>query len=416
MQTDIKFFYAKYPKKMVDSIFSKYSEINTEITSDYWDRLSLLLSLKEKNPYSSGKEYFSLLYGDKFDDFWKEKNKKIVTPYQVEYWKNSGYTQSEATEKIKEYKKRKATNLENFIDSYGEEEGRKKYLSFCENSKHTKEKWMNKYGENWNGEWEKYVRSKDSTSFKWALGKCNGDIDSAKKLFDERIKSVKIDEEKKIRELGGVEEYKKYISKINTSKGRNFEDYLKKNGGDYKKAVREYTEVLKKRRVKFVSAYKISIYYFMPIYNYLTNFLENKVFLEIEESSPFFLYDKQKARSYCYDFCLMNTNTKLIIEFNGIKWHPKLDQYSIDEYKKISSFLKSDEKILEKYNYDRERKKIALDNGFNYLEIWDIDGPEENIGKIESFFLENKIKFNYEKNDKDKINQKTKPRKINLGS
>ena len=416
MQTDIKFFYAKYPKKMVDSIFSKYSEINTEITSDYWDRLSLLLSLKEKNPYSSGKEYFSLLYGDKFDDFWKEKNKKIVTPYQVEYWKNSGYTQSEATEKIKEYKKRKATNLENFIDSYGEEEGRKKYLSFCENSKHTKEKWMNKYGENWNGEWEKYVRSKDSTSFKWALGKCNGDIDSAKKLFDERIKSVKIDEEKKIRELGGVEEYKKYISKINTSKGRNFEDYLKKNGGDYKKAVREYTEVLKKRRVKFGSASKISLYYFMPIYNYLTNFLENKVFLEIEESSPFFLYDKQKARSYCYDFCLMNTNTKLTIQFNGIKWHPKLDQYSIDEYKKISSFLKSDEKILEKYNYDRERKKIALDNGFNYLEIWDIDGPEENIGKIESFFLENKIKFNYEKNDKDKINQKTKPRKINLGS
>jgi hypothetical protein len=416
MQTKLELFYTKYPKKMVDSIFSKYSEINKEITTDYWDRLSLLFSLKEKNPYSSGKEYFSLLYGDKFSDFWKEKNKKILTPYQVEYWKNSGYTGEEAIEKIKEYKEKKATTLENFIDSYGEEEGRKKYFIFCEKSKHTKEKWMNKYGEKWGEEWEKYIRSKDSTSFKWALGKCNGDVDSAKKLFDERIESIKMDKEKKIKELGGVEEYKKYINRINTSKGRNFEDYLKKNGGDYKESMREYTEVLKKRRVKFGNASKVSLYYFMPIYNYLTKFPENRVFLEIEESSPFFLYDKQNSRSYCYDFCLMNKNTKLIIEFNGIKWHPKLDQYSMDDYKKISCFLKSDEKILEKYNYDRERERIALDNGFHYLEIWDIDSPKENIRKIESFFLKNKIKFNYEENDKNKINQKTKPRKINLGS
>jgi hypothetical protein len=416
MPTNIEFFYTRYPKKMVDSIFLKYSQINTERTPDYWDRLSFLLLLKEKNPYSSGKEYFSLLYGDKFDNFWEEKNKKIITPYQVEYWKNSGYTQEEATEKIKEYKKKKATTLENFIDSYGEEEGKKKYFYFCENSKHTKEKWMNKYGEKWKEEWEKYIKSKDSTSFKWALEKCNGDIDSAKKLFDKRIESVKIDEEKKIKELGGVEEYKKYISKINASKGRNFWDYLRKNGGDYKESVREYTEVLKKRRVKFGSASKVSLYYFIPIYNHLIKFPENKVFLEIEEGSPFFLYDKQNSRSYCYDFCLMNPDTKLIIEFNGIKWHPKLDQYSIDDYKKISCYLKSDEKILEKYNYDRERKRIALDNGFDYLEIWDIDLPAENIGKIESFFLKNKIKFNYEENDKNKINQKTKPRKINLGS
>jgi hypothetical protein len=416
MSTKIESFYTKYPKKMVDSIFSKYSEINTGEEPDYWERFYLLLTLKEKNPYCSGKEYFSLLYGDKFDDFWKEKNKKIITPYQVEYWKNSGYTEEEAIENIKEYKKKKATTIEKFIDSYGGEEGKKRYISFCEKSKHTKEKWMNKYGEKWEEEWEKYIRSKDSTSFKWALEKCNGDIDLAKKLFDERIESVKIDKEKKIKELGGLEEYKKYISKINKSKGRNFVDYLKKNGGDYKESVREYTEVLKKRRVKFGSASKISLYYFIPIYNHLIKFPENKIFLEIEESSPFFLYDKQNSRSYCYDFCLMNTDTKLIIEFNGIKWHPRLDQYSIDDYKKISCFLKSDKKILEKYNYDRERERIALDNGFSYLEIWDADDPEENIRKIESFFLKNKIKFNYEEDHKNKINQKTRPRKINMGS
>lgn len=416
MPTSIEFFYTKYPKKMVDSNFLKYSEINTEDMPDYWNRFSLFLSFKEKNPYSSGKKYFSLLYGDKFNDFWEEKNKKIITPYQVEYWKKSGYSQEESLQKIKEYKEKKATTLKNFIRSFGEEEGRKKYISFCEKSKHTKEKWISKYGENWEKEWEKYRRSKDSTSFKWALGKCNGNIEQAKELFNKRIESVKMDKDKKIKELGSLEEYKKYINKINSSKGRNFEDYLKKNNGNYKEAVKEYTEILKKRMVKFGSASKISLHYFMPIYNYLIDPPETKVFLEIEKSTPFFLYDKQNSRSYCYDFCLIKPDTKLIIEFNGIKWHPKLDQYSIEDYKKISCFLKSDEEILKRYNYDRERKRLALDNGFDYLEIWDDDEPEKNIRKIESFFLKNKINFSYEKKDKDKIHQKTRPRKINLGS
>jgi hypothetical protein len=416
MPTNLEFFYKKYPQKMVDSNFLKYSEVNNENMEDYWDRFSLLLSFKEKNPYSTGKKYFSLLYGDRFNIFWEEKNKKIITPYQVEYWKKLGYDQEESLEKIKEYKQKKATTLENFISSFGEEEGKKKYISFCEKSKQTKEKWINKYGENWEEKWEDYKRSKDSTSFKWALKKCKGDIEQATELFKIRIESVKIDKDKKIKELGGVEEYEKYINKINSSKGRNFEDCLRENNGNYKEAVKKYTEVLKKRMVKFGRASKTSLYYFMPIYDHLINFKENKVFLEIEKSFPFFLYDKQNSRSYCYDFCLINTETKLIIEFNGIKWHPKLDQHSIEEYKKISCFLKSDKKILEKYNYDKERKRIAIDNGFSYLEIWDDDEPEKNIKKIESFLTENKINFNYEKKDKDKIHQKVRPRKANLGS
>lgn len=413
---DLNFYYSEYPKKMVDSVFEKYFKINSIDDPDYWDRFSSILSLKKKNPYGSGKDYFSLLYGDKFKDFWKEKNRKIVTPYKIEYWTNLGFSKNEAVNKIEEYKAKKATNLDNFISIYGEEEGRNRYLQFGEKSKQTSEKWKKKYGDNWEFEWEKYLRSKDSTSFQWALQKCKGDIEKAKSLYDNRLESVKIDREEKIKELGGISEYEEYMKKINFKKGVRFEDFLRKNDGNYQNAVNEYTEILKKRRVKFGSASKASLLYFTPIYNHLLLDPENKVFLEIEESSPFFLYDKQNSRSYCYDFCLLNKVSKFIIEFNGIKWHPNLDVYSIDEYKKISTFLKKDGEILEKYQYDKDKERIALDNGFSYLEIWDTDQPEVNIQKIEEFLEKNKIKYKYEKDDKNKINQKGRPRKINLGS
>jgi hypothetical protein len=413
---DLNFYYSEYSKKMVDSVFKKFSDINSINDPDYWDRFSSILSLKKKNPYTSGKDYFSLLYGDRFKCFWKEKNMKIVTPYKIKYWTNRGFSKDEAVNKIEDYKAKKATNLNNFILAYGEDEGRKKYLHFGVKSKQSSEKWKKKYGDNWEFEWEKYLKSKDSTSFQWALQKCKGDIEKAKLLYENRLESVKINREEKIKELGGISEYEEYMEKINFKKGLRFDDFLRKNGGNYQDAVNEYTLVLKKRRVKFGSASKSSLLYFMSIYNHFSADPENRVFLEIEESSPFFLYDKQHSRSYCYDFCLFNKFAKLIIEFNGIKWHPNLDVYSIDEYKKISVFLKKNEEILEKYHYDRAKERIALDNGFSYLEIWDTDQPEINIQKIEDFFEKNKINYKYETDDKNKINQKGRPRKINLGS
>ena len=96
--------------------------------------------------------------------------------------------------------------------------------------------------------------------------------------------------------------------------------------------------------------------YFLPIVEYL-NQKKIRNFVEIEESKHFFLYDKINSRSYCYDFCIMDLETKAIIEFNGIKWHPRLDKYSINEYKGISVYLKTDKKIREAHEYDMEKKK-----------------------------------------------------------
>lgn len=63
----------------------------------------------------------------------------------------------------------------------------------------------------------------------------------------------------------------------------------------------------------------------------------------------------------------------------------------------------------------QKKKRVALDNGFSYLIIWDEDNPQLNIENIEFFLHKNKIKFTYDEDTKNKISQKAKPRKINLG-
>ena len=408
-------YYQKYPKKIVDRIFKKFNELNSEESNMYNERFDKILELKNKNPYLSGREYHRLLYGDKFEEIWNNKNKNIITPYKQEYWLNKGYSRKESIEMISNYKKNKSTSLDNFILKYGEIEGNKLFEDFKEKSKQTLDKFKSKYGDKAEEKWKEYKLSKNSCSFDWALKKCLGDIEKAKELYLSRIESIKIDKDKKIEELGGEDQYNDYIKNLNDKKRIDFNHYLRKNNGDYLKATNEYTEILKKRRVKFGSASKISLLYFLPIRNYLN---ESKIrnFIEIEESKHFFLYDKVNSRSYCYDFSIMDKNYKAIIEFNGIKWHPRLEKYKIEEYKKISVYLKDEETIRRHYFYDLEKKKIAEDNGFSYLILWDDDTPEENINKIENFLNKNNINYKYDENDKNKIIKKTKPRKTNLGS
>ena len=208
-------YYQKYPKKIVDRIFKKFIELNSEESNMYNERFDKILELKNKNPYLSGREYHRLLYGDKFEEIWNNKNKNIITPYKQEYWLNKGYSRKESIEMISNYKKNKSTSLDNFILKYGEIEGNKLFEDFKEKSKQTLDKFKSKYGDKAEEKWKEYKLSKNSCSFDWALKKCLGDIEKAKELYLSRIESIKIDKDKKIEELGGEDQYNDYIKNLN---------------------------------------------------------------------------------------------------------------------------------------------------------------------------------------------------------
>lgn len=411
---DLKKLYNKYNKKIVDTLYNKYLSVNELTYSNFYERFTKLLEMKINNPYCSGKEYFKILYGDRFEWFWNTQRKKPLTPYDIKYWNNKGFSHTESEEKINNYKSSKATSLSNFIKKHGEELGNKKYSEYVEKSKHTEEKYKEKYGDDYKDKWNEYKKSKDSMSFEWSLYKCDGDIDKANILYNTRKESVKLELKKKTKELGSAKKALEFIKKVNESKKNGFEYYLRKNDGLYIDAINEYTEVLKLRRVNFGDASKVSLFYFTPIFKYL-NSIGIKNYLEIPESKPFFLYDKTNSRSYCYDFCILH-DEKLIIEFNGIKWHPRLDKYTIEETSKILIYDKTPERINNKHEYDRQKEKLAKDKGYKYLILWDNDPTEYNIEIIEKFLNSNKINFKYDENDKNQIYKKVKPRKINLGS
>ena len=411
---DLEKLYIVHKRKMVDSLYSKYVLVNSPSDRNYYERFIGLLEFKNLNPYCTGKDYFKILYGDRFEWFWCTQRKKPITPYDIKYWKDKGFSQEEAIEKINIYKSNKATTLVNFIKKYGEKLGNEKYSEYTEKSKHTEEKYREKYGEDYIEKWKEYKKSKDSTSFEWSLYKCDGDIDKANILYNSRKESVKLGLEKKSKELGSLEKALEFIKKVNKSKNNGFEYYLKKNNGLYIDAINEYTDILKSRRVNFGDASKTSLAYFIPIYKYL-NLNEIKNYLEIPESKPFFLYDKTNSRSYCYDFCILGEE-KIIIEFNGIKWHPRLDKYTIEETSKILIYEKTEERINNKNEYDKQKEKLAKDKGYKYLIIWDEDPVEYNIEAIEKILNSNKINFKYNENDKNQISKKAKPRNVNVGS
>lgn len=73
-------------------------------------------------------------------------------------------TFEEATKIVNQVKLQRSTNIQGFIFRYGEEEGIKKYNEYCNKSKHTKESFKNKYGDNWQQKWNDYILSKNSRS------------------------------------------------------------------------------------------------------------------------------------------------------------------------------------------------------------------------------------------------------------
>lgn len=135
---------------------------------------------------------------------------KKSNPYCIEDVMNKhNISREEAIQKIAELKKKTTITLENLISKYGEEEGRKRFDSFRSKSAHTKEKYMEKFGENWEKHWTTYLASKSCSLQKFIerygeeIGKQKYEEYQNKKSFSNTLKGY-------IEKYGEVEGTKKY--------------------------------------------------------------------------------------------------------------------------------------------------------------------------------------------------------------
>ena len=121
--------------------------------------------------------------------------------------------------------------------------------------------------------------------------------------------------------------------------------------------------------------------------------------LGVKNNSEFSIYDKEKIKLNFYDFCV--PELKIIIEYHGERFHPNPKKLTKEEWEKWRCYIlnnKNKFKTLiltadEKYKLDQQKKKLALDNGYSYLELWSSDSHKENWEKIKKFLKTKGINY-----------------------
>ncbi len=184
--------------------------------------------------------------------------------------------------------------------------------------------------------------------------------------------------EKYIARYGNIEGVVKYDD-YKKGCARNLEFFVKKYGED--NGLKKY-KIFKKHIGK---ASHESLLVFTPLIEWLSNIIDNKeIYYGNIGSREYFLVDNGKT--YLYDLTIKLL--KLIIEFNGVKFHVN-ENWSLEEKKKWKHPFNS-LTYEDAIKNDKFKKELAENNGFSVLTIWSDTPVEENI-ELCKIFINDKI-------------------------
>lgn len=315
-----------------------------------------------------------------------EEAKKILknrnsSPFYKENWKSE--------RDYKEYQKR---DLDFFIMKYNEN-GDEKYKEYKNKLSYSNslDRYIDEFGEKGKDIFKDISLSKDSMSYSFFLKK-NNNKELALIEYKNRLESVNNSVDKWIRVYGEKEALKKHEIRakklkdavnnnpnkdiINKSKGITI-DKLYKKYGDINIANKRYREWLEKVTIPFTRASKESLLVFLPIIEELNEIDIKDIYIGYGESKEFFIRDNNNI--YFYDFTIRSK--KIIIEYNGILFHPKNENHEW-----VNPFDKNITSI-QAYNKQKNKIELAKRNGFSILEIWSDD--DDNYKKALSFIKKN---------------------------
>jgi len=324
---------------------------------------------KENRSDCFSKKYFQLVHGDNWENYMKQRIDafagKIYDPSYIA--KKHNLSLEDAERYIDNFKKSKATSKENFLKKHGDSLGEELFQKFQETSKHSRKKYIEKYGvEEGLEKWKNYVNLKRKTS---------------PRSLEYWLEKYPDPEE--------AREYQKKFHRENFNSSSVA--FWMNRGMTELEAIQKVSGIFAKKRVHFGSASKESLKYFKPLYDYLTH-LGKKVWLGIEDSQEKIIYHQELKKAMFFDFCL--EDEKLIIEFNGWKFHPDKEKLSEEEWNlwrcpemEGSPAATADEV----WRNDLEKQKLAEEKGYKYLVIWSNDSKEKNAQLIINFFEKNKI-------------------------
>ena len=287
----------------------------------------------------------------------------------------------------KDHRNKYGLSLDKFIKRYGEEKGEIKYKEYSQSQKNKSRYSINYWMENGHSEADSLKILSDLQS------------SHTKKHLENKSKEY-IQEYHRSNSPWRVEYYlnrgynekesKEIISKIKKESSMFCSEYYQKIGHTIEESHDLSYEYWKEHCYKNNSnVSKESLKIFSVNYERIKN-LDMCVYFGGSniEKKEYFLYDKNESRYYFYDFTVLNGDIKLIIEYNGVKFHPRKDSLTEEDWKKWRCLFNEDVDADTKYKYDCKKRDLALSNGFQYLEIWSDDDFDSNIQKSIDFILQ----------------------------
>ena len=289
----------------------------------------------------------------------KQKNKNTISkmsesdfnsmiPSKKEHWIKKGYSEEEALLKLKEISKIGTSNLNKF-----NEDRKDNPNNFFDKTNTRIEYYISKgFSENESSE---LLKKRQST---FSLEKC-----IEKYGFEEGLNRWKLRQDKWLESIEG-----KITNEMRDSTSLS---YFRKKYGDENLATSEYLKSFENRLLtKFGKASKSS----MKVFNHLINFCDKNglnFFCGVDGSREFYLMDIDTKKVYAYDFTIPDLN--IIFEYHGKFWHTK----EISEYKNELGVSMSDS-----FEKDLLKEKLAKNNGFELVKVYEEDGLEYNLKKI----------------------------------
>ena len=280
-----------------------------------------------KNVYGIGKDKFIKKYGIiegniKYEEF---KNKqKTTSKRSIGYWQNI-FDESQAKEKLKEYQ-----------------------------TSHIKKHFQDKT--------EDYINNFNRENSRWC-----------KEYYIKRGYSLK--DAKLI-----ISEIKRKESKLSLDyyidKGYSIEDG-KKMKNDY--WIENCNNFLNTRQTS-----KESLKVFDKLYEWLIEtYKDICVYYGNNGKQEYFLYDKENKKYNFYDFTILYKGKKIIIEYNGEKFHPNynLTNEELSEWRQLYTNRTADEVI----KMDEDKKQMAINNNFEYFVIWSFE--KNNLNKCKNYLI-----------------------------
>jgi hypothetical protein len=243
---------------------------------------------------------------------------KNYKPHSEDYWEIRGWNKEEIKDRIL------VRNKEWYISKFGKIEGEIK--------------------------WQKYTNANSPKSKKQEkrIKRKNIQINKKNGIWDNTLSSYKIIYGEVLGELN----YKEFCFKSshpNKNKGikLSLDNYIEKYGDIEGKL--KFDRRYKQERYQ---ASRASLFVFLPLLNYLNKLEIFDVSIGYNGSKEFKLFYNDKKNWYYYDFTIHSK--KIIIEFNGIKYHTDRDR-------------------------DFHKKQVAEKVGYKVLELWSTETPDRNL-------------------------------------